>query len=108
MKKTESKDPVKVADILNVGRSRAIQATTLMDRLELKSRRDLYSMIQKERLDGEIILADYRYGGYYLPDVTDPEDIREIEHFVYHAEKQAKSNAEAAKSAREFLRAFTA
>lgn len=108
MKKKDDKDPVKVADVLNVGRHRAIQANVLMERLELKSRRDLYNMIQKERLDGEIILADYRYGGYYLPDVTDPEDIREIEHFVYHAEKQAKSNTQAAESAREFLRALTA
>lgn len=104
----QPKQTRKVSDVLNVGRDRATSAAVLQSVLNLRSRRELYKMIQDERANGAIILVNYEKGGYFLPDLTNLDEKEEIEHFIYRTEKMARQTAQAAESAKEFLMSLTA
>lgn len=101
-------EPLKIADVLGVGRKNALRAEELQGLLGIPDRRTLSKKISEERQKGALILPDYDNGGFYIPDPKDPGDVKEIEHFIYRMEKMARETEQATESAKEFLRAMTA
>lgn len=91
-----------VADYLLPGESMAIPARQLCRLAGYENSRSLRSAIDRERLDGALILASER--GYYLPD-GDPEQARsELRAFLRRQDARLVSNRRSVKAVRRALR----
>lgn len=91
-----------VSDFLLPGESMAIPARELCRVAGLENTRSLRAEIDRERMDGALILASAR--GYYLPD-GDPEQARsELRAFLRRQDARLASNRRSVKAVRRALR----
>lgn len=92
-----------VSSLLLQGKDNAIPASTLMDLLGVK-KRVLYSLIERERSDGAVILSrPDNGGGFFLP--SDGEKGRaEIVDWLRTAETRAATSFKTCRSAREAIK----
>ena len=91
-----------VSDFLLPGEERAIPARDLCRLAGLENTRSLRAAIDRERLDGALILASDR--GYYLP-ASDPLQARsEMLAFLRRQDARLVSNRRSVKAVRRALR----
>ncbi len=78
-----------LADLLPHGAENGVSAKNLAARLGLKSTRGLRTIVEKARLNGELVLTDYRGNGYFLPSDDRAKAQQEIAAFYWPQRQHA-------------------
>ena len=78
-----------LAESLPRGAENAVSAKNLAARLGLKSTRGLRTIVEKARLNGELVLTDYRGNGYFLPSDDRAKAQQEIAAFYWPQRQHA-------------------
>lgn len=89
---------LKIMDVLPEGKNNAISTEALTRMLQLRSKRELQKLIERERKAGALILSSTT-GGYYTS-----HNRAEVQEFCRTLESRAKHTFLAMRAARRFLR----
>lgn len=87
-----------IMSILPEGKQNAISSEALMNRLQIRTKRDLQKRIAKERREGALILSNST-GGYYTSN-----DKADVAAFIRTLDNRARHTFAALKSARRFMK----
>lgn len=93
---------MRVSDYLLPGESMAISALDLCRVAGYENSRSLRSAIDRERLDGSLILASEK--GYYLPSAEPDVARSELRAFIRRQDARLASNRRSIKAVRKALR----
>lgn len=89
-----------ITDYLLKGKNN-MRTTKELTELTGLSTRALCKCVEQERIAGQVILSSSR-GGYWLPDLNDPDIMEQLEHFINFM--NSKNTFQTVKSAKSLLK----
>lgn len=91
-----------ILEKLGKGKNSAVTKEQLMQILRIEMPREFHSILERERLNGAVILSGS--GGYYKPSDDPVVAIAELSAFIRRQHNMAESIVESTKSAEDELR----